>query len=66
MIDIFWGAIVVIQSATPVFTDRVDEVRKRPAVPPEPVRVNRAGFAGGSNSRVGWSPHEQDDEQVFP
>lgn len=28
--------------------------------------VNRPGFAGGSNSQVLWSHHEQDDEQIQP
>lgn len=27
--------------------------------------LNRAEFAGGSNFQIGWSHHEQDDEQVF-
>jgi hypothetical protein len=27
--------------------------------------VNRAGFAGGSNFQIGWSHHEQDDQQIF-
>ena len=31
-----------------------------------PVRVNRPGFAGGSNFQIGWSHDEQNDEQVFP
>jgi hypothetical protein len=29
------------------------------------VELNRSGFAGGSNFQIGWSHHEQDDEQVF-
>ncbi len=28
--------------------------------------MNRAGFAGGSDLQLGWSPDEQNDEQVFP
>jgi hypothetical protein len=27
--------------------------------------LNRPGFAGGSNFQIGWSPYEQDDEQIF-
>ncbi len=27
--------------------------------------MNRAGFAGGFNSQIGWSHDEPDDEQVF-
>jgi transposase len=27
--------------------------------------VNRAGFAGGSNFQIGWSDHEQYDQQIF-
>ena len=29
-------------------------------------KVNRPGFAGGSNFQIGWSHDEQNDEQVFP
>ena len=29
-------------------------------------RLNRTGFAGGSNFQIGWSHDEQNDEQVFP
>lgn len=29
-------------------------------------KVNRTGFAGGSNFQIGWSHDEQNDEQVFP
>ena len=28
--------------------------------------MNRPGFAGGSNSQIGWSHDEPDDEQVLP
>jgi antirestriction protein ArdC len=28
--------------------------------------MNRPGFAGGSNFQIGWSHHEQNDEQVSP
>ena len=27
--------------------------------------VNRPGIVGGSNFQIGWSHHEQDNEQVF-
>jgi hypothetical protein len=28
--------------------------------------LNRSGFVGGSNFQIGWSPYEQDDEQILP
>jgi len=28
-------------------------------------QLNRPGIVGGSNSEVGWSHHEQNDEQIF-
>jgi len=28
--------------------------------------MNRSGFVGGSNFQIGWSPYEQDDEQILP
>ncbi|MBB4201100.1 transposase [Rhodoblastus sphagnicola] len=28
-------------------------------------KLNRAGFAGGSNSQIGWSHHEHYDQQIF-
>ena len=28
--------------------------------------MSRPGFAGSSNSQIGWSHHEQDDEQIQP
>ena len=28
--------------------------------------VNRPGFVGGSNFKIGWSRYEQDDEQILP
>ena len=28
--------------------------------------LNRPGFAGGSNSQIGWSHDEPDDKQVLP
>ena len=28
--------------------------------------LNRPGFVGGSNFQIGWSPYEQDDEQILP
>jgi hypothetical protein len=27
--------------------------------------MNRPGFVGGFNFQIGWSPYEQDDEQIF-
>jgi transposase-like protein len=27
--------------------------------------LNRPGFVGGSNFQIGWSPYEQDDEQIL-
>jgi hypothetical protein len=28
--------------------------------------LNRPGFVEGSNFQIGWSPYEQDDEQILP
>jgi hypothetical protein len=28
--------------------------------------LNRPGFVGGSNFKIGWSRYEQDDEQILP
>jgi hypothetical protein len=28
--------------------------------------LNRPGYAIGSNFQLGWSPYEQDDEQILP
>ena len=30
------------------------------------VAMNRPGFVGGSNFQIGWSPYEQNDEQILP
>jgi hypothetical protein len=32
---------------------------------PARARLNRPGFAGGSNFQIGWSHDEQNDEQIF-
>jgi hypothetical protein len=29
-------------------------------------RLNRPGFAGGSNFQIGWSRYEQNNEQILP
>jgi hypothetical protein len=28
--------------------------------------MNRPGFVGGSHFQIGWSPYEQNNEQILP
>ena len=30
------------------------------------VILNRPGFVGGSHFQIGWSPYEQNNEQILP
>jgi hypothetical protein len=45
---------------------RNDSVWGHPTHFPGRSKLNRPGFAGGSNFQIGWSHDEQNDEQVFP
>jgi hypothetical protein len=49
---------------------RIDRLRKSPETINNGNQdigdMNRSGFVGGSNFQIGWSPYEQDDEQILP